>query len=393
MTNTFRLFWRLFFYGILAVQLMGFPATEPWHHIILTLALCMGFYKSEALINHKGQALGLMLYAFEWSLLVFLISAHSTILVVVSAVLLAEWCWIGAATLKAKVYGSIFFLALELGYLSLTSQAMGIGMEMEMGTAMQVWLLCAVILWLGLILNDMQSKKLEAQKYYDQLRISEIALKKANLELEAYYETLEEVTILRERNRISRDIHDNVGHALATTLIQLQAIEHRMNAKQDPDAGIVKTLSDFVRSSLATTRQIVRDMVPKMLSSKKFKMDLTELCNQSSKMTGLQVLLTMPETDMTLKEGQHECLFQCVKEGLTNAMKYSQGRSVRVILTAFDASVCLTISDDGVGTDAIKPSFGLETMRSRIKAINGDFLIESAPDKGFTIKVTLPREA
>lgn len=388
MTNTFRLFWRLFFYGVMVVLLLDAKATEPWGFMILGVALSLGFYKSEALIKENRQRVGQLFFALEWLLLILAMGGHSPYLVIGTAVLLAEWCWISLTKAKTKIKIVAAFLAIALSYPLipfLTSPT-------DMTTVVLQFLLSALILWLGLVLNDMQARKIAAQQYYDQLRESEIALKNANVELEAYYETLEEVTILRERNRISRDIHDNVGHALATTLIQLQAIEHRMQGKQDPDSVIITTLTDFVRTSLATTRQIVRDMVPKMLSYKKFKIDLTELCNQSSKLTGLQVILTMPDTDLSLTENHHECLFQCVKEGLTNAMKHGQARSVRVILTVFDSSVCLTIRDDGIGTNLLKPSFGLEAMRSRIETMKGNQLIESAPNQGFTIKVTLPRE-
>ena len=88
------------------------------------------------------------------------------------------------------------------------------------------WLIAAFtyILLLAKV-KDEEGRKLEAQNLYDKLRGKDEELKRVNKELEVYANTIEEITILRERNRISREIHDNVGHALSTIIIQLGAIE------------------------------------------------------------------------------------------------------------------------------------------------------------------------
>ena len=64
-----------------------------------------------------------------------------------------------------------------------------------------------------------------ARELYDKLKVSEEKLIEVNKELEGYVDTIEEITLLKERNRISREIHDSVGHALSTAMIQLTAME------------------------------------------------------------------------------------------------------------------------------------------------------------------------
>ena len=74
-------------------------------------------------------------------------------------------------------------------------------------------------------IREEREKKLDAQKLYDELRISEKQLKTAKDELELCAASLTELAVLKERNRISREIHDSIGHALSTAIIQLNAME------------------------------------------------------------------------------------------------------------------------------------------------------------------------
>ena len=81
--------------------------------------------------------------------------------------------------------------------------------------------LLIVIIAILYLIEDESDKKIEAQILYDKLRLSEEKLKTANRDLEVYASSIEELTLLRERNRLSREIHDSVGHALSAIVVQL----------------------------------------------------------------------------------------------------------------------------------------------------------------------------
>lgn len=88
----------------------------------------------------------------------------------------------------------------------------------------RIFFLIIVALIIEYVVRE-HKEKLNAQDLYNKLRIFGEELKKANRNLEKYATTIEELTLLKERNRISREIHDSVGHALSTALIQLNAME------------------------------------------------------------------------------------------------------------------------------------------------------------------------
>ncbi|WP_297639832.1 histidine kinase dimerization/phosphoacceptor domain-containing protein, partial [uncultured Clostridium sp.] len=83
-------------------------------------------------------------------------------------------------------------------------------------------------------IKKLYESKLEAQNLYDKLRVSEEKLLLANKELEGYALSIEELTLLKERNRISREIHDSVGHSLSTAMIQLNAMEALLKKEENP---------------------------------------------------------------------------------------------------------------------------------------------------------------
>ena len=111
-------------------------------------------------------------------------------------------------------------------------------------------------------IERLYSTKLEAQKLYDKLRVSEEKLIEANQELEVYVQSIEEITLLKERNRISREIHDSVGHALSTAMIQLSAME-AIGKKEESSLGeMAGNLREFINESFQDVKKAVKELKP-----------------------------------------------------------------------------------------------------------------------------------
>ena len=120
----------------------------------------------------------------------------------------------------------------------------------------------AILFVLLSYISRLYSSKKEAQHLYDKLRISEEKLIKANDELEGYLQSIEEITLLRERNRISREIHDSVGHALSTAMIQLSAMETIADKEGSRLKPIAGNLRAFINESFQDVKRAVRELRP-----------------------------------------------------------------------------------------------------------------------------------
>lgn len=123
-------------------------------------------------------------------------------------------------------------------------------------------LLIFTLVFIGDSFREEQKRKIEAQGLYDRLRESEEKLRGAYEKLERYSETVEELSILRERNRISREIHDSVGHTLSAVLMQLQALLYLIKSDKEESLKTVEEMTGFVRGGIENVRRTVRELKP-----------------------------------------------------------------------------------------------------------------------------------
>lgn len=138
------------------------------------------------------------------------------------------------------------------------------------------------------LLTEERKDKFLAQELYDRLRQSEEKLIQANKELELQNMNVEDLTSLKERNRISREIHDSVGHSLPTIIIQLGAISRLI--KDSPAAlAMTKNLESFTKESLDKVRMVVRDMKPDEYKNIDSVILINRLIEEHKKNTGIDV--------------------------------------------------------------------------------------------------------
>lgn len=217
----------------------------------------------------------------------------------------------------------------------------------------------------------------------------ELAL--AHEQLRDYAARIENQATLQERNRIAREIHDSLGHALTAQTILLenallylppqaeQAKTYLISAKE----SAYQALRD-VSKSVSTLRnsplqgQSLTTAIPNLVA---------DLC-QSAHLRS-ECWVNVPEA---LPDDVKLALFRIVQEALTNAIKHSRATAVQVKLAAKRNRVHLQVFDNGQGFDPGKNTsgFGLRGMRERATALGGTCQLWSAPGSGCRISVILP---
>jgi len=252
-------------------------------------------------------------------------------------------------------------------------------------------LLCLFPAGFCLILQKEQGKKQMAQELYDQLRVSEEKLKEAYDTLEQYSQTIEELTLLRERARISRELHDSAGHALSTLGIQLQAI--RSLVEKDPgQAGqMVGHLIGFTRESLENVRRTVRELRPIEFDQFEGIFAIEELIKTFQKLSGMDVRLIRSKAGYSINSDQSHQLYRIVQECLSNSLRHGKAQRVQISIQFLEDGVYSQIKDDGQGSSPIHFGMGLKGIRERADSLGGTMACFSEPGKGFEVNVHLPR--
>ncbi|MDF2674901.1 MAG: histidine kinaselike ATPase [Clostridiales bacterium] len=251
--------------------------------------------------------------------------------------------------------------------------------------------LTVIIIAVFYFTKDENDKKLQAQELYDELRISQEKLKKANRDLEVYASSIEELTLLRERNRISREIHDSVGHALSTIAIQLGAIERTIGREPNTAEELTKSLRTFTQNSLKDVRMAVREIKPKEFEENEGILVIEELINNFKKLTGVDVRLSFTKERWSLNSDQTYVIYRIVQEFLSNSTRHGKATSVRIVMAFTDYKLVVTLKDNGVGAERIIEGIGFKSIRERVTEIGGTFDYITSLGEGFLVKLEIDK--
>ena len=213
-------------------------------------------------------------------------------------------------------------------------------------------------------------------------RAASAALALANAELVASRELLAENSRTAERLRISREIHDALGHHLAALSIQLDVASRR-----PPDLAM-----QDVREAHAITRLMlsdVRDVVGTL--RRETCADAVALIRPFCRNIGeLSIHADMPEGALLVDAARAEALVRCVQEVITNTLKHATARNLWVTLAPVTGGITVRARDDGRGAAAFEPGAGLTGMRERFAQFGGEVTITTHAGRGFSIQAFVP---
>ncbi len=190
---------------------------------------------------------------------------------------------------------------------------------------------------------------------------------------------------LKERNRIAREIHDNVGHLLSRSILQTGALQYINDDEMRNEA--LNGLSETLGNAMTSIRQSVHDLHDDSI-------DLRQAVSNAVKPLTERGLIVSTELDFSdnIPNNVKFCFISIVKEGVANIIKHSNGDKVGIVLREHPALYQLMIEDNGKNSEKIKKSgIGLSNMRDRINELNGVIQINSG-ENGFRIFISVRKE-
>ncbi|MCX7923775.1 MAG: sensor histidine kinase [Clostridia bacterium] len=222
----------------------------------------------------------------------------------------------------------------------------------------------------------------------DELRIRKLNLETTNRKLHETMEALEEMTVLKERNRIAREIHDTVGHTLTTVLIEIEAGKRLMQKKPDLAEEKLELAQEQVRKGLNDIRKSVR-MLKEGSDLMTFIPSIHSLIEETEKHTGVSVKCIFADLPKMSAE-QEKLLYRALQEGLTNGIRHGHGTEFEFTLEICDGRLYFILKDNGDGFDHITLGFGLTVMKERVKELDGNFDIFSQKGQGCCLRIDIP---
>lgn len=206
-------------------------------------------------------------------------------------------------------------------------------------------------------------------------------LARVNKELRSAQALMTQNARMTERLRISRDLHDILGHSLTTLTIHLD-VACRLASGQA--AEHVQCARDVAGTLLAEVRTVVNRVRVEPVDLRATLLALTENAVE------LEVELHLPDDLGALDPPRADAIVRCVQEVITNTLRHA--RATRLVIEleqAVDGSVRIAARDDGRGGNFVEGG-GLTGMRERFGNLGGDLSIASLPGRGFSIRGALP---
>ncbi|WP_165861302.1 sensor histidine kinase [Paenibacillus paeoniae] len=224
-------------------------------------------------------------------------------------------------------------------------------------------------------------------RHYQQSRNETIRL---NEQLLHYSKEIEALATTNERNRIARDIHDNVGHSLTSLLIQLQAARKLREVEPERSDSVLMKCELLARSTLQDLRLSVRAMNDEAWISASMEQNIQAFIQDFSDISGMNIQMKVEGSLDSIQPTIMLACFRIIQEAMTNARKHGHAHRLDLTLCNSDGILRITLRDDGVGTDRVEEGFGLRSMRERVEGQLGSIDITSERGQGFTVAIQIP---
>jgi signal transduction histidine kinase len=216
------------------------------------------------------------------------------------------------------------------------------------------------------------------------------ALGEAHQRLHEYAAQIETLATASERNRLAREIHDDLGHYLTIINVQLEAARAMLDVDPIRARSAIEKAQKLTRDGLGEIRSSVAALRALPTENRSLPEALTDLVGESEA-AGVPTSLLIPCALPQLSSPVKFALYRIAQEGLTNVRKYAHASHVDLTLDGTkEHMVRLSVQDNGVGVRSTTDGFGLLGARERARALGGQIRTTSSPGEGFLLEVELP---
>jgi signal transduction histidine kinase len=196
-----------------------------------------------------------------------------------------------------------------------------------------------------------------------------------------------------ERQRLSRELHDDLGQALTTHQLALRNLQEDLSIPLETMFERLQALYEQSYEVSVKIRRLARDLRPPVLDALGLRVAMQTYCTEFSRRTHLPVIF---EADAVLPEFQdiyNITLYRALQEALTNVVKHARASQVWVDLSVEDDKINLMVQDNGIGFSEEKTDsngIGLAGLRERLTLAGGKLNISSTPKHGTILTAQFP---
>jgi signal transduction histidine kinase/tetratricopeptide (TPR) repeat protein/tRNA A-37 threonylcarbamoyl transferase component Bud32 len=237
-----------------------------------------------------------------------------------------------------------------------------------------------------------QNLEIRVQKRTIQLENLNQELTDKNEQLKQHAATIEELAVVKERNRMASEVHDTLGHTMTSikSLLDLSLVELN-NGSFNEAKTVINDARKFTKEGMGELRRSILGLSSSGLESNSIIDAIKSLIIKFESL-GIHIDFSVdePETYRDKNINFSAAIYRLCQEALTNSVRHGKAKNISIIVRTINETVRISIIDDGCGCKNIHKGFGLSGMEQRVKNLNGKILLVSDGEKGFNIHVEIP---
>jgi signal transduction histidine kinase len=256
------------------------------------------------------------------------------------------------------------------------------------------WYLMTVAPMTGIAFYAIRYREILSLRAEDLSRSQETvrSLMKANMDFQMYANNIESESTAKERNRITRELHDTIGYSLTNVIVMMKA--GKVLARKDPGEldSLFQKVGDQAEEALNRTRQILHLLRDSQGAEFLGLQAVSRLVRNFGSATHMATEVSFGNLHMSMGRNLDSVIFHVVQEGLTNAFRHGKATKIRVVMWHTENEIRVTVHDNGRGIEGgtvLTEGIGFTGMRERLSVYGGGIDPRNVAD-GFELRVVIP---
>jgi len=210
-----------------------------------------------------------------------------------------------------------------------------------------------------------------------------------NKALEQYAKQIERLTLIEERNRLARELHDTIGHRFTSVIMGMDAVTYLIDTSPDQAKEKLTILREVTRKGLDEIRESIHQIAPFELDTP-LSSEMNRISSEFAGHTGTTIHFHTEGEEYPVIPPIRLTFIRCLQESLTNAKRHGQATKINVSLLFNKDELVLQVENNGSRLEDHPNGFGLRGMNERVEQLNGSLALTNGKKDGMTLTCRVP---
>ncbi|WP_180954227.1 sensor histidine kinase [Bacillus sp. M6-12] len=241
----------------------------------------------------------------------------------------------------------------------------------------------------GACLNVIVRSHIKREQLLEENTAQSNFIQEQNKILEQYAVKVEQLTLLEERNRLAKELHDSIGHHFTSITVGLDAIRYMLELEPEMAKTKVEGLAELSRKGLDEIRKSIHSIAPSE-EDMPLSSQLEQIALEFAAHTGTFIQFQCFGEECPVSQQTKLTFIRCMQEAITNAKRHGHATEIKAFLTFRTDSIELVIENNGHTFIAGDLGFGLNAMKDRLEQLQGRLEITNNSTGQFSLICTVP---